>query len=57
MEKNIMEYMKKVLNLLAGQDRVSEISKAIAAFEYFIMEIRKHRDGFCGGIAQVSGSV
>ena len=46
----------KVLNLLAGQDRVSEISKAIAAFEYSIVGIRKHRDGFRGGVAQVSGS-
>ena len=45
----------KVLNLLVGQDRVSEISKAIVAFEYFIMEIREHHDGFRGGIAQVSG--
>ena len=47
----------KVLNLLAGQDRVSEISKAIVAFEYYILERRKHREGFCGGIAQVSGPV
>ena len=46
----------KVPNLLTGQDRVSETSKAIVAFEYFIMEIKYHRDGFRGGISQVSGS-
>ena len=46
----------KVLNLLAGQDRVSETSKAIVAFEYSIVEIRKHRDGFHGRDAQGSGS-
>ena len=42
----------KVFNLLAGQDRVSEISGAIVAYEYFVVGIRKHR----GGVSQVNGS-
>ena len=46
----------KVLSLIAGQIRVSEIGEAMVAFENFIMEIRKHRNGFRSGIAQVSGS-
>ncbi|XP_062080745.1 cystathionine beta-lyase, chloroplastic-like [Humulus lupulus] len=41
---------------VAGQDKVSGICKVIAAFKYFAMEIRKHRDGFRGGATQESGS-
>ena len=48
---------EKVLNLFAGQIRASEISKAIVAFEYSIVEIREHRDGFHGGAAQDNGLV
>ena len=46
----------KVLNLLAGQDRVSETSKTIVAFEYSTVEIRKHRERFRSGTAQDNGS-
>ncbi|XP_062099809.1 uncharacterized protein LOC133805655 [Humulus lupulus] len=42
----------KVLYLPTDQDRVSGFDKAIAGFEYFIMEIRKHRDRFRGEAAQ-----
>ena len=45
----------KVLNLLVGQDRVSGFNKAIAGFEYFVMEIRKHRDGFAVRLPRLMG--
>ena len=47
----------KVLSLLAGQIRVSGIGEAMVSSEYFVMEIRKNRNEFRDGIAQVSGSI